>query len=897
MYTMVKFMKTIAVATATVLMFGCGGSSDAKKIFEFSRSTKDVAVQVLVSLSGTDNGTVDLDLSNQAFDIKAFVESEGEFISVGLDQAGFGLAGNDGVASVPVILTSPTYNFNTIVKVPKSLAAGPDGYNFKFTLEPQSGTSLALASSIISRSLRSFRTNVNVGRPPEENQIPLSLATTMASDIMDTMEITYSQGNFDEVLSSLKSILASADTEVDHAQKHQVGPYIQGMLARAVMLLANDTTKQNALVSIAGKNNDTTSSTFMSRMSDTFADMSKAASAVFIEESTKNSAQIFTKSNSEKIVQAAKNPESKTIYTPQNLSFSDTDTSATIGGTLVITGQDSTFQQPKSYAVYLGGSTKDAMTLVSLGKVEVSSSGITNFIIASGTSVPANATTFWVYPVAEDGTEINAPKLLTLENSTNGSVSVSAPTVSGSISYTNVQSASVTVNWPAATDANTSAANLTYKVVKAISSTAIDTVEEANAIVSGSDLVMDWTAAATSQSVTGLSSGTTYQFAVLVKNSAGKISLYSPVSVTTTAAQDPSSPTMDPSERDVVAVGNRHSCVILSNSDMKCFGQNTDGQLGDGSTTNRTSPVLALSSVAKASAGDSHTCAILIDKTVKCWGSNTSGQIGTGNTTSPQSTPVTVSGVSNVKQLALGQSHTCALQEDGKIYCWGGNTSGQVGDGTNTSRYVPTEVSGISTAKSIDAQRGHTCAVLQDKTVRCWGDGSYGKLGNNTTTSSNVPVDPQASGVSSVSAGNEHSCAVFEDGTAKCWGRNNYGQLGQGNNTSNSSVPAAVTEVASGISFVLSRGERSCFALSAGGIKCMGFGGQGQLGQGASSNSLTAVSVSGITQVAVGMKANQDHTCLKVLSGSFLCWGYNSAGQLGDSTSTTSNAPVTVIGL
>jgi alpha-tubulin suppressor-like RCC1 family protein len=468
-----------------------------------------------------------------------------------------------------------------------------------------------------------------------------------------------------------------------------------------------------------------------------------------------------------------------------------------------------------------------------------------------------------------------------------------APTIGTAIVSSQITSSSVTLTWGAASDTVTATASLQYKLVRASSSAAIDSVAEADAIT-GTGLVMDWAANTLTDSVSGLDDGTTYFFAVLVKNNSGLKAIYSPVSITTVVF-DPADPAADPTQRDVVAVGNRHSCFILSDGAMKCVGLNTSGQLGDGSTTSRSSPVQALTNVVKASAGYTHTCAIVSDESIRCWGSNASGQLGTGNTTS-QTSPVTVSGLTSVKQISLGQNHSCALMNSGSIYCWGDNSVGQLGDGSNTQRLTPTAVSGISTAISIDTQKNHTCAVLADKTVRCWGENTNGKLGNGNATNSNVPVNPGLSDVLSVSAGNEHSCAVLNGGTAKCWGDGGLGQLGTGS-TADSNVPVTVTEVANGISFVMARGERSCFALAAGGIKCMGFGGQGQLGQGAASNSTTAVSVSGITEVVTGMKANQDHNCLRTSSGTFRCWGYNNSSQVGDGTTTQANAPVDVLGL
>jgi alpha-tubulin suppressor-like RCC1 family protein len=469
-----------------------------------------------------------------------------------------------------------------------------------------------------------------------------------------------------------------------------------------------------------------------------------------------------------------------------------------------------------------------------------------------------------------------------------------APTIGTNIVASNIDIDRLTLSWGAASDQYTAAANLEYRVVKASTSTAIDTIEKVDSI-SGANEVMDWTANITTVDALNLASGTTYFFAVVVRNEAELKALYGPISATTST--DPSDPNFDPTLRDVVAIGNRHSCFVLSSGVMKCVGQNDFGQIGDGTKTTRSAPVQVLTNVVKASAGNRHTCAILQDETIKCWGQNLYGQLGTGDT-AEQTSPVTVAGLSGVKQIAAAERHTCALTGNGNVYCWGAGTNGQIGDGSNTQRETPTLVSTLSSVTSIDSQRDHTCAVLSDKTARCWGHNGSGRLGDGTTDNRNIPVNPGLTAVLSVSAGNQHSCAVLAGGVARCWGAGSFGQLGNGLTTvSSATSPIEVTEVSSNISFVMARGERSCFALSSGGVRCMGFGGQGQLGDGSGANSAAAVVVSGISEVVSSMKANQDHSCMQTSVGEFKCWGFNNNYQVGDGTQNQANAPVEVIGL
>ncbi|RZI55049.1 MAG: RCC1 repeat-containing protein, partial [Pseudomonas sp.] len=237
-----------------------------------------------------------------------------------------------------------------------------------------------------------------------------------------------------------------------------------------------------------------------------------------------------------------------------------------------------------------------------------------------------------------------------------------------------------------------------------------------------------------------------------------------------------------------VATGASHSCAVLATgSGVKCWGMNNYYQMGDGSTTDRLSPVDvgSLTSVASIKGGGNHTCALISPaNTVKCWGRNNVGQLG-DTTTATRTAAVAVSGISGVTSLAVGYDHACAVQADQKARCWGYNANGQIGDGTNGNRSTSVQVNAASLGLVSGVYAGfyHTCAILAaDSSVKCWGNNAQGQLGNGTTTNSSLPV--VATGVvnaQSMAIGWNHSCSVSAiDQTIKCWGANDKGQIGVG---------------------------------------------------------------------------------------------------------------------
>ncbi|MEQ1878307.1 MAG: RCC1 repeat-containing protein, partial [Bdellovibrionia bacterium] len=233
-----------------------------------------------------------------------------------------------------------------------------------------------------------------------------------------------------------------------------------------------------------------------------------------------------------------------------------------------------------------------------------------------------------------------------------------------------------------------------------------------------------------------------------------------------------------------VTVGDSHTCAVNGGGAF-CWGFGTSGQLGQGANSTSLTPVgvngLA-SGVLSISAGGTHSCAVLSSGGVKCWGQGTAGQLGDGlNTLS--NLPVTAI-ASGVQSVVTGTNHSCALMADETVRCWGDDLYGQMGtSGGETDRPTPTTVTGLSGVTKLVSGKNHTCALLNSGEVKCWGQNTYSQMSLAAGGISETPViiSNLASGVSDLGAGADHTCAVVNGvsaSTVKCWGRNNGNQIG-----------------------------------------------------------------------------------------------------------------------
>jgi alpha-tubulin suppressor-like RCC1 family protein len=349
-----------------------------------------------------------------------------------------------------------------------------------------------------------------------------------------------------------------------------------------------------------------------------------------------------------------------------------------------------------------------------------------------------------------------------------------------------------------------------------------------------------------------------------------------------------------------VASGGSHTCALTTTGGVMCWGDNTYGQLGDGTTTRHITPVAVVglsSGVTALAAGDDHTCALTTSGGVECWGWNIFGQLGDGTTTD-RSTPVNVVGLSSgVTALTAGYGHTCALTASGGAQCWGSNLYGQLGDGTTEDRSMPVDVVDLSTdVTSLAAGGYHTCGSSTSGKVKCWGWNVYGQLGDSTLTEHHTPVDVVglSNHVTALAAGDFYTCALTASGGAVCWGSNGSGQLGNAG-YSDPSTPVDVLGLPSDIKALAAGGSSTCALTTTGGAIC--WGSAGQLGDGSPWDSNMPKVVAGFMNGVAALSVGGDHTCAVTIAGGIKCWGANDSGQIGDGTTTNSSIPVDVAGL
>jgi alpha-tubulin suppressor-like RCC1 family protein len=365
------------------------------------------------------------------------------------------------------------------------------------------------------------------------------------------------------------------------------------------------------------------------------------------------------------------------------------------------------------------------------------------------------------------------------------------------------------------------------------------------------------------------------------------------------------------SQARALAVGYASACAVLVTGRARCWGKNQTAQLGDGTTTHRTTPVavdglsgdvdsLALGGHSSGVA-EAHTCALLKTGSVWCWGHNSQGQLGSGQP-SGIAKPTDVVGIGNAVHIAAGQAHSCAVLVTGDLKCWGANTEGMLGNGTRTPSQVPTDVLTLNGMVShVVAGYLHTCALLTNGGMKCWGYGDYnGAIGNGNFETNLEPADViQLGGTPSViSAGNKSTCALLGPNQLKCWGLNSYGESGDGT-FERRAVPGNVIGLGNGITAISANSSASSHkcAVVNGTAQCWGGNDYGQLGDGTTFSRTQPVAALGLRSGIKAITTGANHTCALNDDGGVNCWGNGTSGQLGNGTTPSQSPPVTVTGL
>ena len=338
-----------------------------------------------------------------------------------------------------------------------------------------------------------------------------------------------------------------------------------------------------------------------------------------------------------------------------------------------------------------------------------------------------------------------------------------------------------------------------------------------------------------------------------------------------------------------VSAGGWHTMILNTDGTLWACGYNKNGELGDGTTTNRSTPVQVMTGVASVSAGGNsnwvsggQTMIVKTDGTLWACGNNSYGQLGDGTTTSC-STPVQV--MTGVASVSSGGEHTMIVKTDGSLWACGYNKYGQLGDGTTTYCCYPKLV--MTGVASVSAGDYHTMILKTDGTLWACGRNNYGQLGDRTTTDRYTPVQVMT-GVASVSAGGLHTMILKTDGWLKACGHNTLGELGNGTYTESSTPLQVMVDVES----VSAGGFQTMIVKTDGTLWACGNNNEGQLGDGTTTTrGMTKQVMTNVVSVSTG----GGHTMIVKNDGTLWASGYNANGELGDNTTINRNTPVQIL--
>jgi len=373
------------------------------------------------------------------------------------------------------------------------------------------------------------------------------------------------------------------------------------------------------------------------------------------------------------------------------------------------------------------------------------------------------------------------------------------------------------------------------------------------------------------------------------------------------ARDAPSGPDAPPVPVDEIVAGGAHTCARIGDR-VRCWGSGARGQLGGNAEVDVLSaaaaPEVDVGPVGRLVAGAEHTCVLLTEGKVACWGAGTNGRLGYGNVNDvgddevPRAAGTVDLGGGQVSVLAAGAAHTCAAVPGIAMRCWGAFAEGRLGNnamediGDAETPAMSQAVAGSGGALVIAAGAAHTCFLDGNGQVRCFGRGTNGQLGYGATTSLPAPGGPVEIGnaATGLVAGDDHTCVVQIDNAVRCWGRGLDGRLGSGSTMDIGTIsdPGVFAPVGlGGGARALAAGARhTCALLTSGGVVCWGANDHGQLGYGnrmpvGASGPPSAAGTVPLPGEALAITAGGDHTCALLAGGGVICWGANDHGQLG----------------
>ena len=340
-----------------------------------------------------------------------------------------------------------------------------------------------------------------------------------------------------------------------------------------------------------------------------------------------------------------------------------------------------------------------------------------------------------------------------------------------------------------------------------------------------------------------------------------------------------------------IAAGRAHTCAVNLSGVIRCWGDNSYGQLGNGTTEASSAPVsvTGISNAIAISGSGNHTCAMTSTGTVLCWGANDSGQLGDGGTTA-SSLPIPVAAVGDgVRAVSASTTHSCAVTRSRAVWCWGDNGSGQRGVSESAPDTAPTAVAGLpDDATDIAVGNGFTCVVLATGATSCWGDNGDGQLGLGDTQP-RKPGELVAGlpATASISAGDTHACGVTLEGGVMCWGANFAGQVGVIKAAKNALTPMGASGLGEGNAVVAAGFRATCATTIAGHVTCWGGSTDDEV-----ENAPTVIQELPPSQ---GISVGAFHACALTAAEAW-CWGQNTDGQLGDGTLRDHDEPMRVVG-